>query len=311
MKRILLPVAVATLFITACNKDYNTGTSATYSSMDDVFDQLEVKAKVVTIDASAGGSFYGNSGTRYLFPPASLQDESGQPVTGNVQVSVAEYTQKGDMIFSRALPVADGEPLISGGEINVTAATPAGKNVFLRPGKTFSAHIPRSGDTTSGMQLFMGIPMVGNSGTKVNWVPKADTAKAPVKIEHYGDTLKIISDSLKMCNADKFMKQPIVYQSFTVTIKVTNASISNWQDLHTYAIYDNQKAIWQFNIFASNNVYTEHHVPSIPVHLVSFVLISGRFYAGVTAATPKTGENYTVTLTEVDAKAFKASLSQY
>ena len=319
MKKIIVPIFAIAVLSASCGKDYNRGTgleTATYASIEDVFSQLSLKPKVVTMDAAAGGSFYGNSGTRYEFPANGLVDATGNPVTGNVQVSVTEYLQKGDMIFSEALPVSDGEPLLSGGEINVNVEQ-GGKELFLKPGVPFTAHVPTSGDTTSGLELFIGQPAShkGTTGNKINWIQRRkDSIKANNNTIRYHypltDTLDIVSDSLRFCNADCFMKSPN-YQTFTITIAVKGASVPSQDALFTYAIYDGKKSLWKCGWYGApvNNVYSEHHMPDIPVHFVSFVLINGKFYGGIQAAIPKTGENYTVNLTEVDAASFKASVN--
>lgn len=301
----------------SCNKDDNTVNTKsnfqTYSSMDTIYQMLEVKPKYVTVNGAAGGTFYGNSGTRYVIPPNCLQDASGNPVTTNVQFEVAEYLKKGDMIFSKMLPISDGEPLLSGGEISINA-TLSGQPIYLRPGGcTVSATIPRDKDSTQGMQFFSGQPIVNPVDNNVNWKQKSDTLSHNA-IVYNGDTITIISDSLKQCNADRFLKPPVKYQTFTVAISISgNILLPASSQLHATTLYDNYKGIWllgnRFYGSYNNGTFTESHVPETPVHFVAYVLIDGHFYAGVTAATPKTGERYTVTLVETDPTAFKGQLN--
>ena len=79
----------------------------------------------------------------------------------------------------------------------------------------------------------------------------------------------------------------------------------------TDALYDNYKGVWPLGLTGSfaNGVYIEGHVPNIPVHFVSYGIINGKFYGGVTAATPVTGGNYTIFLSQVDPTAFKGQLN--
>src|ERR1700759_5209896 len=90
---------LATCLILSCSRSYknsSTLTTPSYSSIDEVFAKLSVQPKVVTVDAGTANTFYGNNGTRYIFPANCFQTASGAPVTGNVQISSAEYAQKGD-----------------------------------------------------------------------------------------------------------------------------------------------------------------------------------------------------------------------
>ncbi|MCD6012177.1 MAG: hypothetical protein K0Q79_2039 [Flavipsychrobacter sp.] len=317
MKNILLLCAGVIVLIASCKKPETlpstTSTFSTYSSMDTIYQMLEVKPKYVTVNGGTGGTFYGTSGTRYVIPPNCLQDGAGNPVIASVQFEVAEYLKKGDMIFSGVLPQSDNNELISGGEFYISA-TLSGQKIYLKPGCTCLANIPRNGDTTDGMEFFAGRPGPDSIKNKVNW-KKNDSAgivRPIVKpFDRIKDTLEIISDSFRFCNADRLGLSGWKYQTFKITIMASNATLTSTDELHTYAFYDNYKSFWNCSWYGGpvDNVYSEHHVPDIPVHFVSYALINKRFYAGVTAATPKTGENYTVTLFETDPAQFKAQLN--
>ncbi len=293
----------------SCKKEDTVSTPvsvfSTYSSMDTIYQMLEVKPKYVSVNGATGGTFYGNSGTRYVIPANCLQDGAGNPVTTNVQFEVAEYLKKGDMIFSKMLPISDGEPLFSGGEISIHA-TLSGQPIYLRPGGcTVSATIPKDKDSTQGMQFFSGQPVANSVDNKVNWRRLTDTVNAVI---YNGDTVKIISDSLKECNADIFMTLPH-YQAFSIVFNISGGiQLPYLSLLHAWTMYDNYKGIRPL-VNYSDGIFRESHVPDIPVHFVFYALINGHFYAGVSGATPKTGETYSVTLVETDPKAFKGQLN--
>ena len=282
--------------------------------MDAVFGMLSLQPKTLTVDAAIGGSFYGNSGTRYIFYGNTFQTATGASVTGNMQIEVTEYLNKGDMLFSKMLPISNNEPLISGGEISVVA-TQNGQPVYLKYMNTFQAHIPQPGGAPSGMEIFIGQPNLDTSKFKANWIlAKNDTTRyniGVVIIKSTGgiDTLNIISDSLTRCNADGFMTSPN-YQTFTVTITTTGATLPSTGNVYGYALYDNYKGVWPlYSYNSTDKVFSEHHVPNIPVHFVVFTLINGKFFGGTLAATPATGTNYIVNLTQVDPVTFKTQLN--
>lgn len=316
MKKILAPIALFLLLATSCKKEepnnnVTISTYKTYSSMDEIFNELSLKPKVVSIDAAAGASFYGNSGTRYIFQPNCFIDATGATVTGNIQIEVTEWLNKGDMIFSGVLPISNGESIVSGGEFKVKASK-GGAELFIKPGKTFEAKIPQFGSKDTVMQFFKGDEIPQQIANRANW--RLSPTDSFSRVVFNGDTISLFSDSIGFCNADRFMKRPFTYQEFKVTIvPPIGVTIAPTDELFTIALYDNQKSLWKCGWYGApvNNVYSEGHVPNIPVHFISHVLVNGHFYGGVQAATPKTGENYTVTLKEVDPKEFKAQIALY
>jgi len=308
MNKLLFPIVIAALFLGgSCTKTSSATNNgdllATYSSMDTIFGFLSAPAKYVTMNADTGGTFFGASGTRYIFPPSAFIDGSANNVSGNIQLVVTEFLQKGDMIFSGVLPVSNGSALFSAGEI-YEYASQNGQQIFLKPGYTFQANVPQGGTPQSGMVFFQGYAGT-NITNKVNW--QLSDSLTYGSIIYDGDTISIISDSLHYCNADQFMDSP-KYQSFTVTVGVTGASLSSSSTVYGYALYDNYKGVWPMTNF-SGNVFTEGHVPNIPVHFAVFALINNRFYAGVIAAIPAKGSNYLINLTEVDPASFKSQLN--
>lgn len=283
-----------------------TSSYGTYSSMDAVYSLLEVKPSYFTVNATTGGTFTGASGTKYKVPANCLQDASGVSVTGNVQFAASEYLKKGDMIFSKMLPVSNNEPLMSGGEINVTASV-GGQTIYLKPGCQLSATFPRDKDSTGSMQLFRGDTVKAQGVNVVNWRNRVDSGHIGGGIVYNGDTITILPDSLGMCNADRFLFSPN-YQTFTVTISVSGGASLGTTSMTGMALYDNYKGVWPMSGY-SNGVFSESHVPDVPVHFAVYGLINNRFYAGISPATPANGKNYLVTLFETDPTTFKSQLN--
>ena len=169
---LLIGAGVCALLLThSCRKpkpDVSTINNVSFSSVEDMFSKLALKPKVLTVNGATGGSFFGNSGTRYVFQPNSFQDASGTPITGNIEVKVTEFLREGDMVFSRMLPVSNNEPLISGGCFDISASADV-KDVFLKPGNTFRANMPQPGVIGEDMLFFKGERVNGNDRNLVNW----------------------------------------------------------------------------------------------------------------------------------------------
>lgn len=313
MKKLLIPVVLLMLTTLACKKKNEPSNPVgntnfkTYASMDEVFTMLEQKSKVIIFDAGTGTSFSTDNGVRYIFQPNSFIDATGAVVTGNVQVEVTEYPKKGDMIFSCVLPVSNWFPLVSGGEFYVKASK-NGQELFVNPGKSFQANLPQFGSKDTAMDMFIG-RATRDSISKVNWqMIEQDTSKAKYRgASYFSDTVRMICDSFNYWNCDHFMSTPNL-QKFKVTITSSTADISKLTYERTYVLFDKQNGVIGLYDY-TKNVYNVSNIPSVPVHFVSFGLIDGHFYGGVWGATAKTGENYTVTLTEVDPKDFKAQIN--
>ncbi len=310
MKKVALALSLlAVCVINSCKKTEPIGTNTTfntYSSMDAVYDLLRNQPKIVTLNAATGGSFYGNSGTRYVFPANAFMDATGATITGTVQIAATEYLKRGEMIFSKALPISNGEPLESGGEVNVVV-THNGQEVFLRPGFYMQANLPQGGTAVTGMSLFHGLNTSDTTSNKINWQPQADTFHGFAIVITPGDTIKLVSDSLKLCNADQFLNSPN-YQKFNINASLNGINGTDITSIHGMTLYDNYNGVWPNNNFA-NGSFREEHVPNIPVHFVAIALVNNRFYGGIIGITPSTGSTYNITLNEVDPVEFRTQIS--
>ena len=305
-KLLLITLTIVAISIFSCNKKdtiattTKSGTTGPYTSLSSVFSTMMPIAVTATIDATKGGSVYGPNGTRFIFNPYSLVTASGSLATGSVQVKVTDYLSKGDMIFSGILPYSSGDPLFSGGEVNVIASQ-GGSPLHLAYNTYFTANMPFGGTPTPGLRCFIGKSISDTGQNKVNWAMSQDSLSG---VCYNGDTVNIISDSLGLCNADRFMSSPN-YQTFTV--KITGVTMSSTDQAQAFVLYDNYKGVWPLLSFNSSPTnYVEHHVPNIPVHIVIFAIVNGNFYGGTLGVTPSTGSTYTVNVTQTDPISFKA-----
>lgn len=297
-KTYLSITALAVFALSACNKTYDPNAGYTLSS---AMLELSIKPVKVELDASTGGSFVGSSGTRYTFPPFAFATMSGGIVSGKVSISVSEYLKKTDMIFSDVLPVSGGQPLISGGELDIQA-TQNGAQLRMTPGATFRANMPVKAPAGIDMQLFNGIR---DSSGRINWVPRQPVATAHLGAIPLGsDTVSIVSDSIALCNADAFMANPN-FQSFKITLEADGIIFSP-ESVKVLSLYDNYNGVWpSYGLLDSTNTVDEHHVPDIPVHFVAMATYKGNFYGGILGATPHNGQTYTVKLSKTNPKDFK------
>lgn len=105
-----------------------------------------------TVDASTGGIINGISGAVVMISPNSFLFQNNQPVSGNVTISVQEVYSKQAVIFSGASTTANGLPLVSGGEIFISAFQ-ASQELILANANSITVQIP-AGNNPQPMQEF-------------------------------------------------------------------------------------------------------------------------------------------------------------
>lgn len=297
----LLPV----LFFAACSKQDDTPqnyiVSGPYANIAQVMTGSAPKAITAAVSITSGGSVRAQGGTRVQIPANAFVDARGMALTGAVDVAVTDWLRRGDMIFGNVLPISNGLPLISGGQMHI-AVTQDGKPVFLRPGKLFEVKLPQFGAPVPGMTLFTGRAAVGG-GNQVQWFP-ADSGAANII---YGtDTLSFFADTVGYYNADMFMTNPN-YQTFTVDLRSDDTG--SYKSMTVVALYQQVRALWPLNVTSEPGRYREDHIPDVPVHLVAYGVRNGYFYSGYTTVTPKTGNSYMIKVQKSEPPAFKQLLN--
>ncbi|WP_378181548.1 hypothetical protein [Aquimarina sp. SS2-1] len=104
------------------------------------------------------GQVYGEEGTILYFPPGSIVDQNGDPVTGNVTVELIEIYDKAKMLLTKMptngkRPNGDVETLISAGEFYINA-TQNGEQ--LEVANNFQLFAPAD-EFDEDMRLFDGL----------------------------------------------------------------------------------------------------------------------------------------------------------
>lgn len=121
MKASLLSAAIlatAIVSVTACKKDKST---PNYAKADDFMASHAIKEQSFTGNAATGFTITGEKGTKVTFAPNVFIDANGNPVSGNVTVTLKEVLSKKDVLFSGVLTESNGQLIESGGEILVKA----------------------------------------------------------------------------------------------------------------------------------------------------------------------------------------------
>ncbi len=156
-----LLVGLTVLLLGSCSKNDDNDII-----IEQIFDGLELENEIMenreealqTFTLNDGtGEVYGEEGTILYFPPNTIIDQNGDPVTGNVTVELIEIYDKAKMLLSRMptngkRPNGDVETLISGGEFFINA-TQNGEQLQLANG--FQLFAPAD-EFDEDMRIFNG-----------------------------------------------------------------------------------------------------------------------------------------------------------
>lgn len=132
MKTSLLSAAILATVIAiapACKKDK---AAPDYARADSFMETHAIPAQTFTGNAGTGFTITGKKGTKVTFAANALVDGNGNPVTGNVTITLKEVLSKKDVIFSGIMTESNGQLLESGGELLVKAKKD-GVDVFINP----------------------------------------------------------------------------------------------------------------------------------------------------------------------------------
>lgn len=211
MKRLIpiCAVALTAFTFTKCTKYEdieNTYPQSTTSNgaLTALLAQNAPAIQQFTFNAASGGYFLCSGGATISINPNSFLYPNNTAVTGSVDLKVQEVYNKKDMICSGAFTTSAGRPLISGGEINVTAwqgntklklANNNSVNVSLPAGSTqpapmFEFRAPRFNGNTDFIPVNVSQPMTTSTDTAGNWV------------------YQFALDSLDWTNCDQYMGMP-------------------------------------------------------------------------------------------------------
>jgi hypothetical protein len=219
MKKFLLHgsiMAALMIIAVACRKDKQTFSGQIKA--DAFMAKYKVKEQSFTGNAATGFVVTGEKGTKITFPADAFKDSiTGNLVTGTVTIKLIEVLSKKDILLSGPMTESNGQLLISGGEIKVSA-TAAGRVLAPLDSAQIEVQIPqvmKAGD----MNLFVQAPrkQVDTTGSGIvfpptTWVP------APYAPFGMGDNSYIFTlPAFTWVNCDRFYNDPGTKTTVTVS----------------------------------------------------------------------------------------------
>jgi hypothetical protein len=202
----LVPAVAAGLLFASCAKETPENTwpesTASNGALQNFLLQHAPPIQQFTFNAASGGFFVGQGGATLLISPNAFVYQNNMPVSGMVTVKLQEVYSKRDMVLTSASTTSNGLPLISGGEINVTAWQGANELRLVNNNSVFVT-IPAGNSTPPAMMEFGARALDATT----DFAPLNQTVQvAPDSAGSWIYTFAL--DSLDWTNCDVYMGYP-------------------------------------------------------------------------------------------------------
>jgi len=211
-----LPLLAGLVVITnSCKKDTvnpseggSTQPTPTFSNANAIalLNNLATPLQTYTINATNYHSFTCTNGTMINIFPNAFLTQSGAAVTGVVTIEVKDILSKKDMILNNAMPISNGQLLVSGGEVYFNA-TQNGQKLKMNPASYVNMKVP-TGIASSNQMLEFYSPGSSNLATiNLNWATATDSIPIAVTTTTaggFGSYYDFYCDSVTWTNCDYF-----------------------------------------------------------------------------------------------------------
>lgn len=298
----------ATLAFGACNNDddiQNVTPSGPYTSLGEVLNTNGAPAQTFNVDADTGGTFVAARGTRFRFPPRGFSFPNGDSVRGTVQVTVQEFLDRSEFIFSRVLPVSGSTPLVSGGAFFAAAKQ---SNRAVKTKAPYVVYLPQRNFATdaSGLTDFVGTQMEGFVNT-VGWTPNFRLSGVAATAI---DTLGLLVDTLgyhQAAAAAPFFGGP--NDDATVKFNITGPSGINETNSYLYLLPVRQRQVIPIGSAGETlKKATYTTIKDREINLVAIAVVNGNFYGAILTTKIENNKTYTLNVTDAVPLTFKASV---
>lgn len=212
-------IAGLALTVTSCKKDTvepseeetSTPTTPIFSNanVQALFNDLATPLQTYTMNASNFNSFTCTNGTIINIYPNAFLTQADVPVTGVVTIEVKDILSKKDMILNNAMPVSNGQLLVSGGQVYFNA-TQGGQKLKLDPSSYINMKVPAGSSPSSQMFEFYatGTSNLATNNSSLNWVMAIDSLPTPIGVTTNtasgGSYYDFYCDSVTWTNCDYF-----------------------------------------------------------------------------------------------------------
>ncbi len=260
MKRLTSIALVAVLFATACKKDGMINYKPSLS-LTEFNSKFTIPTQSFNGVAGTVFSITGTKGIKLDFPANAFLDASGNPVTGNVKLSLKEVMSKGDIMLSGKMTESNKQLLVSGGEFQILALQ-NGQLLKLNPAASIVVKVPTS-LSTAPMELFQfGATVASDSTWMLNQKDRITTTPS-----YY----QFVLPGFGWVNCDYFYSNPS--PKTTITASPTYAGVvPSIKEQKAYLIFDNITSVISLPFQLSLNKH-QSYLNSMPIGMTGKLVI--------------------------------------
>ena len=307
MKTFLSALAFgATLFLGACNKEedpQNVSTTGPYTSLESVLNLNAAPAQTFAVNADSGGYFRAARGTRFLVPRYAFRQAGTMHDTihGVVQITVREFLDRSEMIYSRVVP-GNQPGLVSGGAFFFSVAY-QGLTVEGRTANPITVYMPQRNflNESGGLQSYTGSPQT-NPFSLVVWSP-ALIPGVVAAVDFDTVTLQTDTPGYHMAAYPNAFIDPGVDE---VSVKFSvNGSGLNATNSILFLLPKGLRQVVPLGNFKSLQGVTYKVRNEAEVYLVGMSLVNGRFQGNILETKLENNKSYGVSVVDTDPKDFK------
>lgn len=268
LKHLLLLLAVIVV-ASACERNGTEPQTITPPAKEK-FQELRAKAlegitQTKTFKAEDGLVFTSQKGAVLTIDADCLTDESGNAVSGDVQLSFVEIYDRGNMVVTNKPvmakdPAGSGNsvPLITGGQFSIEIKQ---GNKILKSACYYSLDVSASltGGVDNEMILWDGT-INENTGNLI--YEEVVGREAGLNINEKGTTYSVFNNDFRWTNIDKFWE----YTGPKTKIKVTVPDGYNGDNAAVYVAFeDEENALAQLDVYNTQEKYFTEHYGYLPV----------------------------------------------
>lgn len=321
-KNLLLSTIGSTLLLmSSCKKDILTESPLpdldNYTSVKDFYTKNQARLQTFSVNATTGGSFTCEKGTKITIPANAFVDVNGSQIHGDIKFNIKEIYDKSDMLLSNkptsmftgidTAGRATFTPLKSGGEVFIQPVVDSGK-VFIQKGKNIDIAMPTP-EIDGNMQAFVEKPIPNDTIGQFLWQrDTVNTVKADTNTLNYIYKLYSFSsnnDQGTWCNSDSPTYFPVNNQ---VTIKF--AQTDNFQQYNTnvFLVFKNVKSMVHVYSDGATGFPYDYAPNNEECTLVAMGIKDGKVFSSFTPITITSGANINFSLKETTTDEFKTKL---
>jgi hypothetical protein len=306
MKKTALLILVSGITLFACKKPEVVPEPVPTSNLSALFEnRMEDAKQSFTLDNTTGGTFEGSNGVIISVPANAFVYADGSAVSGSVSFELVEILTYREMMLLKKPTTSDGQILVSGGQINLTASK-SGNPVYLASGMSVGVSVPNDSPDPA-MRLFSGVE--GEDGI-VEWSILEDDSIIFVDdtAEFGGYYFEFDNPDLGWINCDYFWDNPNPITNATVTLPEEFTGVY----ATGFACFPEINSVMYMNWVYDSSNYIAYNIPvGTPTKFLFIAEIDGVYYSVITEIIAITADHVEVlSMSVTTLEAFEEAVAE-